>query len=150
MKEARSRLCQLQSDSFHISLTNAMKDWRIANRSRQDTRIKHTEQLAAAAAPSSFTPAFLLPLQGDVIPLPAQHADRIWAWRPEVRPEVEAKLPGVMYSDREKEAVAWDNRHVLTCDSDAAKIKKKATVSAFCGCVGRQARACVHSGRCHL
>ena len=73
-KEARSRLRQRESNPYHIGLRNAMKAWQRLNRSRQDTRSKYTEHLAAAP-PSPFTPAFLLPLRGDVISLPAQHAD---------------------------------------------------------------------------
>ena len=58
-------------------------------------------------------------------PLPSQHAKLLLTWMPDVRPDVQADLPGTMYSSRGRVTAEWAQEHQLVDDACIIKVRKE-------------------------
>ena len=106
-------------------------------------------------------PAVLRPFAEDVVAHPAAHATMAFLWAPEVRPEIERRLPQAMQSRQIRRTVDWERRHdqvtndqamPVPGETPAAKRLRHCRERGICLCrsVWRPHRLCLEMWRSSL
>ena len=103
----------------------------------------------------------LRPFGEDVLAHPAAHATMAFMWAPEVRPEIERRLPKAMQSEQIRRQVDWERRHdqvtndqamPVPAETPAAKRVRHCRERGICLCrsVWRPHRLCLEMWRSSL
>ena len=115
------RLQQLDACPMRAGKRRRLQGWAQQRKSSRDILGTQWDRLRTFSR-GDVCPAVLRPFAEDVLAHPAGHATMAFMWAPEVRPEIEGRLPKAMQSEQIRRQVDWERRHDQVTNDQAMPV----------------------------